>query len=74
MPDIDFPMPVNEATRVATRAYKGRYFRRGRMGRGTKESVPTGTEATMGTEAVEEVIEEELIIEDFTIDGICGVY
>jgi mycofactocin precursor len=24
--------------------------------------------------ALEEEIEEELIIEDFTIDGICGVY
>ncbi|HLJ33816.1 MAG TPA: mycofactocin precursor MftA [Ktedonobacteraceae bacterium] len=25
-------------------------------------------------EALEEEIEDELIIEDFTIDGICGVY
>ncbi|MBV9228867.1 MAG: mycofactocin precursor [Chloroflexi bacterium] len=25
-------------------------------------------------EVLEEELEEELIIEDFTIDGICGVY
>ncbi|WP_052888483.1 mycofactocin precursor MftA [Thermogemmatispora carboxidivorans] len=30
-------------------------------------------EQTTGAEAEEE-FEEELIIEDFTIDGICGVY
>ena len=33
------------------------------------EQVPTPEESTL-----EEEIEEELIIEDFTIDGICGVY
>ena len=30
--------------------------------------------APPGELALEEEIEEELIIEDFTIDGICGVY
>jgi mycofactocin precursor len=35
----------------------------------TTEQVPTIDEHTL-----EEEIEEELIIEDFTIDGICGVY
>jgi mycofactocin precursor len=35
----------------------------------TKEQTPTLDEP-----ALEEEIEEELIIEDFTIDGICGVY
>jgi len=29
---------------------------------------------TTGEVVLEEEIEEELIIEDFTIDGICGVY
>jgi len=35
----------------------------------TTQQAPTCDEPTM-----EEEIEEELIIEDFTIDGICGVY
>jgi mycofactocin precursor len=35
----------------------------------TTEQTPTLDEL-----ALEEEIEEELIIEDFTIDGICGVY
>lgn len=35
----------------------------------TTEQTPTLDEP-----ALEEEIEEELIIEDFTIDGICGVY
>jgi mycofactocin precursor len=41
----------------------------------TKESVPTGAEDPTAVEMdAEEVIEGELVIEDFTIDGICGVY
>ena len=36
--------------------------------------VPTGTKPVQSETAVEVEIEEELIIEDFTIDGICGVY
>ena len=31
-------------------------------------------EETLDEELLEGEIEEELIIEDFTIDGICGVY
>jgi mycofactocin precursor len=43
------------------------------------EQAPTIEETTEQTPtldelALEEEIEEELIIEDFTIDGICGVY
>ena len=37
----------------------------------TSESASTSDDET---EEEEEEIEEELIIEDFTIDGICGVY
>jgi mycofactocin precursor len=33
-----------------------------------------GQPASPGELVLEEEIEEELIIEDFTIDGICGVY
>ena len=32
------------------------------------------TEESTGVIELDEEIEEELIIEDFTIDGICGVY
>jgi mycofactocin precursor len=35
---------------------------------------PTGTESGQAEIPLEVEIEEELIIEDFTIDGICGVY
>lgn len=40
-----------------------------------EESVEmTGQTPTLDDVAPEEEIGEELIIEDFTIDGICGVY
>ena len=32
------------------------------------------TEGSMDVVELDEELEEELIIEDFTIDGICGVY
>jgi len=35
---------------------------------------PTFVEGTAGTMELDLELEEELIIEDFTIDGICGVY
>lgn len=42
----------------------------------TTEDIETTTVQTNPLDAVDlvEEIEEELIIEDFTIDGICGVY
>lgn len=42
----------------------------------TTEDIETTTVQTNPIDAVDlvEEIEEELIIEDFTIDGICGVY
>jgi mycofactocin precursor len=36
-----------------------------------EDSVP---QMPINEEALDEELEEELIIEDFTIDGICGVY
>ena len=44
-------------------------FKQTSMVEETTEQTPTLDEL-----ALEEEIEEELIIEDFTIDGICGVY
>lgn len=48
---------------------------------GMEEEVPGEVQAQIleqpvspGELVLEEEIEEELIIEDFTIDGICGVY
>jgi len=38
------------------------------------ESQLTEQVSTSDDETLEEEIEDELIIEDFTIDGICGVY
>ena len=38
------------------------------------ESQSADLETTLDDEELEEEIEDELIIEDFTIDGICGVY
>ena len=38
------------------------------------EVVPTLIPPPADDSLLEEEIEEELIIEDFTIDGICGVY
>lgn len=40
----------------------------------TNPAPPAGGNATQTEAPVVEEIEEELIIEDFTIDGICGVY
>ena len=42
----------------------------------TTEDIVATTDQTNPIDAVDlvEEIEEELIIEDFTIDGICGVY
>lgn len=37
-------------------------------------AVPTLIPPPAADSLLEEEIEEELIIEDFTIDGICGVY
>ncbi len=39
-----------------------------------QESQSADLEITSDDEELEEEIEDELIIEDFTIDGICGVY
>ncbi|HJT58467.1 MAG TPA: mycofactocin precursor MftA [Ktedonobacteraceae bacterium] len=38
------------------------------------EEAPAVPPVPPGEELLEDEIEEELIIEDFTIDGICGVY
>ena len=39
-----------------------------------KDLSPLGTPTDEDTLELDLVLEEELIIEDFTIDGICGVY
>lgn len=38
------------------------------------ETIETEVGTSEQDETLEEEFEEELIIEDFTIDGICGVY
>jgi mycofactocin precursor len=45
----------------------------------TEDALPQGQDSSTAvagdeTQPEEDEIEEELIIEDFTIDGICGVY
>ena len=41
---------------------------------GENDSLSPELASSPEDEALEEEIEDELIIEDFTIDGICGVY
>jgi mycofactocin precursor len=40
----------------------------------TKDLSPTEAPTDLDATDLDLVLEEELIIEDFTIDGICGVY
>ncbi|MCQ3806410.1 MAG: mycofactocin precursor MftA [Acidimicrobiaceae bacterium] len=35
---------------------------------------PTAADATSGTSGTSEFIEEELLVEEISIDGMCGVY
>ena len=39
-----------------------------------KDLSPLGTPTDEDTQVLDLALDEELIIEDFTIDGICGVY
>ena len=69
MPDLTLPSmtnPENDMTPTESAALASESS--------VTQETPAVPPVPPGEELLEDEIEEELIIEDFTIDGICGVY